>query len=495
VGYTLWEAGKLNPYFSLYVAGYEVGDDLKRYVQQLSITHRYQESMTAKIVIRDEQLQWTDLSIFNKGMEWTIMLGAIDAFRPFGPFQVAGYKMAFNPQGFCQIDLDLMDKIRVLNKCARARSWEGKSIGTVVQQIAEENGLGFVIEDGDKFTFDDSSPAMQADWTDARFLRKIADRYGYYFAIQDGNIIFKQDQVNKDVTEPKLLAWRIGPKSLMNFEPAQATFIKKGGGTGAAGQPGANTSNPGVCIEDGEPYGTSDTDDEAGGADPNDADSTMDKVLGLLSGGAAEQSEAGDVLATSDSSEGDSESAVTTPPDEGFFTFEYQSGVQKVGNKTIVDSAFLLEHRGSGAPARDTGETPGEKTDVEKTKPAAAAGTKSDLALAKADLTVFDVTVRQGDPAEVVGVGTRFTGRWRIYEWEHSLDAGGLKTSLWVAKKGLGPSSKTAAAEDKAADANQDPAEREEEKEVFMIPFVDDSSGFVIEGDRGSWQTFASRKP
>jgi hypothetical protein len=491
VGYQLWEPGKLNPLFNLYVAGYQVGDGLKRYVESIRISHRYQESMAVKVVIRDDKLQWTDLNIWNKGTEWAVALGSVDDFRPFGPLEVAGFKMTFNPQGYCQIDLDLMDKMRVLNQCARARSFEGKSIGQVVQQIAEENGLGFIIEDSDKHVFDDSFPAMQADWTDARFLRKIADRYGYYFAIQDGNIIFKQDQVNKDVLSPKILAWRVGTKSLMSFEPAQTTFIKKGGGTGAAGQSGPDVGTCGVDIAAGEAFGTNDTDDEFGVSDPNDT--SMDDVVANTSGGAEEQSEAGDILATSDNSEED-QGAVTEPANE-YMEALYETGTLQLGGKTIEDSAFVHTVRDVTVPQRDVGDTPDKKEDVPKVLPAAGAGTKSDLALAKAELTVFDVTVRQGDPVEVIGVGTRFSGRWRIYEYEHVLDAGGLKTTLWCGKKGLGPSSKTADAEDKAKDTQQDPSLRAEEAEQMWVGLAGDTSVAVLEGSgKLVYQRATSRK-
>lgn len=491
MGYQLWEPGKLNPLFDLYVTGYKIGGLLKSYVSNINVVHRHQEAMTVKVVIRDDTLQWVDLNIFNKGTEWAVALGSVNDFRPFGPLEVSAYSMAFQREGYCRIDLELMDKTRVLNQCSRARSWEGRSIGQVVQQIAEENELGFIIEDGDKHTFDDSSPAMQADWTDAKFLRKLADRYGYYFAIQDGNIVFKQDQVNRDVQQPKVLAWKTGTKSLLTFEPAQTTFIKKGGGTGAAGQSGADTGTCGVDIEEGAAFGTSDADDEFGTSDPNDT--SMDDIVAGISGGAEEQAEAGDVLATSDNTEGD-QGAVTEPATE-YMEALYTTGTLQVGGRTVSDSAFVHKVREVAAPQRDTGDTPDRKSDVEKLLPGVGAGTKSDLALAKAELTVHDVTVRQGDPAEVIGVGVRFSGRWRIYEYEHALDSSGLRTMLWLGKKGLGPSSKTAEAEDKARDTQGGAADRDQEPEAMWVGLSGDTSVAVLENSgRLTYQKATSRK-
>lgn len=448
MGYQLWTPGKLTPFFSLFVAGFEISQELRRYVRSINISHRHQEALTAKVVIVDDKLQWSDLDIFDKGAEWVVTLGSRDDFRPFGPFEVAGYQMAFGSDAVCTISLDLMDKMRVLNSCARARSWSGKTVGQMVQQIAEENGLGFVIEDSDKITFDDDFPAVQANWTDARFLRKIADRYGYFFSIQDGNIVFRQDQVNQDVVSPKILAWRTGTKSLMSFEPAQQTFIKKGGGKGSTGQTG-DLDQCDVDIPSGSAGGTQEEDDVYGTSDPNDF--TMDDVVSMIFGGAEEQSEAGDVLATADASD-DDRSSVTEPAPTSMW--EGLIGPKSMAAKRKVATAM-----------RDAvGETPVGEKDKEAVTAAAGAGTKSDIAISKAKLTVYDVTVRQGDPVEVVGVGRRFSGRWRVVEFEHNLDTSGLMTELGLGKKGLGPSSTTEAAED-AAHNTPDASDRDQEQE------------------------------
>ena len=430
-----------SPFFSLFIEGTEQEEAILRRVKSIVIRHQHKRAQTATVIFTDETLDLVDQKIFAKNSEWTILLGLRSDFQPFGPYSVESYQMNFGADGIATITVQLMDITRKLARSAQYRRFSGLSIGQVVKQIADEHGLGYEIENSEEYTFNDEFPMMQAGVSDAMLLRQMADRFGYRFQIENNSIVFKQSQVNQD-SNLKTLAWKMGDRNLKSFLPAQKTYGGKGvKGKLNAAQTGAKVKAGGVDIPKGK------------GFEVDFFGKELLESLGSVS--SVESTEGGAFDIDMDGGEGtapESTAEGTGKEDKSTLVFDPESGEFKPVEPTKDNEKAVVD-------AKDVGTDPPQtEQEAKKTLGASKAGTASDLAIARAMLTYPDVRVRSGDWFEVVGVSRRFSGRWRCVEFEHTLNpSSGLNTVLGLTKKGLGSSSYTTKAEDKAAKTEAGP--------------------------------------
>lgn len=422
MGYGAWNASQRELFVTLGVGGEELSATILQRVTAITVKGEQGKAQQASVSFRDEKLELIDLDIFAKHTEWAVKVGFLDGeVVPLGPYYLVGYKMDFGDDGVCVIDVDLQDSSAKLMRKSKSRAWTGKNLGDVVQALAEEHGLGYRIDASAYVTFSDDAPLMQAGVSDAQLLRKLAERFGFHLGFDQGVLHFTQTETAPDMEDTyRTYAWRIGPRSLRRFTPKQHSYMS-GKGTaspkiGPSAQPGADIEGGNVDIEAGESF---------------DFAAASQELVAAMAGGEKEAQEGGAVTAGKDA-ESSSLSWVMDPVSMTF--------VEKV---TSPDKPT--------ASAKDTGaDTPQTSAQAVTAAAAAKAGGKGDVADATGELTIPDPTVRVGDPCEIVGVGLRFSGRWRIVGFTHTYSPKqGLKTQLSFGKKGLGASSKTAAAEDK----------------------------------------------
>lgn len=434
-------------YFALFVEKTEQDAEIVRRVTRVSIRDQDEKAMTASLQIRDETGEIAELGIFGKDTEWTILLGYRTDFQPFGPFKLTSLAFDNAADGVIVITVELMDATHKLAKTTKRRAFESTTLGEVVKQIADEHGMGYQIEDSDKVVFTEDFPLMQAGVSDAQLLRQLATRFGYRFEITDGAIVFKQTQINTDVSTGKVLAWRIGSRNLKSFKPAQQTFGGKGRAGGAAAQAGAKVQGGNVDIEKGADFLYEFAADGAGG------------LLESLSGGSDEEAEGGEVPPSEDGAPTEASRKAVFDGESGEFRLVDEPAEPAVAHKDVE------------------GDTPQTEDEAKQTASAAKAGSRSAAALASAVLTLGDTSIRKGDWVEVIGVKpNRFAGRWRVARFEHTIDSNGLSTTLGLSKKGLGASSATAAAEDAAGSQEARPQEPQDER-----------TGHRFNGETGEW--------
>lgn len=439
MGYDTVGAEHLRPYYRLMINGMELLPELHRRLTSITANHRHEKSMMMTLKFRDEKLQFVDLDIWSKGAKWYVYLGHLNNYAPFGPLGVESYQMDFNTSNYCDITVVLQDKGRSLGKDCKWRTWNGYTLTDVVKQIATEQGLGYKVEGTDKVLFSDNFPSAiaasdtiapgalpQPGISDGALLQQVATKYGYRFELDGVNIIFTNRQENADGLSKHKFAWGVWPRSLMSFTPAQKTYGGPGKGKGTKGQAGATKCIGNVDIPAGVPFLHHTT--------PEDAAATVP-------GGTEAIENGGPVKPSDDVSEG-------TQPE---VTLDVNNAVRESYGTTDADkvSGQYNEFVGPVLVGDDgEGDRPQTEAEVDNLVGAKKAGTKGDTAFAKAVLTVANPFVKKGDLCEVIGVGQRFSGEWRITEWEHVLDSRGIRTTLSLGKKGLGASPDTKTVED-----------------------------------------------
>jgi phage protein D len=205
---------------ALWVNGRGMSHELTRRIMSLNFKYRRNKADSGTIVFRDPDAELFDTRIFKKGQLIHFIVGWTDEALPAGPFMVKSYKMIFPESGEPTLTVNFQDLSHKLDKKQKRRKHIGK-VSDILIKIAEEHGLGYDVDSLEGLEFSDDFPLNQVSMTDAGMLQVLADRYGYSWGVENGNLIFKRpaDRQIKKLGSPRVLSYRINDCSITSFSP------------------------------------------------------------------------------------------------------------------------------------------------------------------------------------------------------------------------------------------------------------------------------------
>lgn len=215
----------------LLVEGQDVGPEFQRLLLTLSVNLKEKKADAGTMVLNDPDSTLFDSKIFRKGREIAFIIGPLNDLSSEGPFVVKSNYPNYPESGDITLTVSFQDKSHKMNKKQKQKRWKG-TVDGVVKKIARSHGLGYDIDSVGDVIFDDDFPLIQANTTDAAFLRMLSIRYGYVWGVSGDNLYFKKQTTDLDEgsqTEDGLpvLQYGGGTKSLVSFAP-KLKFSKRG---------------------------------------------------------------------------------------------------------------------------------------------------------------------------------------------------------------------------------------------------------------------------
>lgn len=405
-----------SPIAILYVQGEEVSSEVVRRILVVKVTMREKKATTGELVLRDPDAGLFDSKMFEKGHRLGFVMGWSDAMEPRGPFVVKSARPVFPEGGEPTLAVTFQDLSQKLNKKQKRRRFSDVSPAQIVKKIAQEHGLGYDIESIEGARFDDDKPIIQANQTDAAFLQRLADRYGYVWGVEGGTLYFRRpadlDQLGQQADLP-VLSYRINDWSLRSFSPE----VKQQSGRK---RKGAAQTQSNVDLLSGKSF-------------------TLDQIRKDI---VTAVPALGELLQSLPGEENKSGEAVT---DTG------SPGVEKKREIGILDSitgkiSFGFKNTpgeeagddpdGESEPGSESGAATPDSEDEAKQRGAAKVLKASELVDATVELKIASMRWRPGNKLLIAGVGERLSGRYRAVEVTQEVSGTStFKTSMKVQKR------------------------------------------------------------
>jgi hypothetical protein len=432
-----------------------------RQILSINIKEGRNKAKSGEVVFRDADTSMTDARIFRKGKLIHWLLGWSSEAVPVGPFVVKKYKTEFPENGDPVLKVSFQDLSHKLDKKQKKKKRTGR-MDQIIASIAEEHGLGYDISDVGDITFDDEFPLHQASMSDAKLLQVLANRYGFVWSIEGGNLVFETQAKRqlKKKGNPRVLSYRINDCSLKSFSP-EVKYSKLGkrkrpnideqnldflGNNGSFGEFAANILAGDLSDEEKA---------ELFAEHPNDA---KEAVLLEESIGKAIQDNLGDDVRMFYHEAVDSaERLISFVAGTGYQTIEEARGLsnsrwensinrdvqQHVDpnryddpdcDQSIYDDVWELEHSDM------TLAYPSNTEEIARRRKARVAKTR-EIVSGTAVPTVASLRYHSGETIVIAGAGIFYSGEYLIKEVEQTFGSGGIpiKTSLKISRTRLGP--------------------------------------------------------
>jgi hypothetical protein len=399
------EGVDLTQYVRLYCGGVELPYEFGRRVTKVKVAGDEESASTAELLFAFEY-EAQDLSsseLFSFKAEWVILFGTTRSLTSFGPFLIVEATHGFQ-DGVLSLGLVLRDLSAKMMLKDRQRKFSGRSLQALVKEIAEDYGLGYVIDGGGDVVFDEDYPVLQAGVPDATLLRKLADRYGYVLSFEGGALVFKQDRVRGQFASPFALDYYIGNRAVQSFNAKRGTRSTKKGAAAVVGGVDIKTGKPFRAI--GDVSGDAESDSEPEDKGTERLGPLMQKIKG-----AEREARAGAQLSASNT--------VGTKKEQS--VFDPEPGRWKP----------LPAPRTNESTATDTPQNAG---DAARIAAASRAGGRSDVVEGDLVLSVPDTRIRVGDVVYLQGLTALMNGRWRVKGYSYEATDQGMSCSLSLGK-------------------------------------------------------------
>jgi len=205
---------------TMWINGKGVSPELIRRILSLEITFSQKKASSGSIVFRDTDFSIFDSRLFRKGQALHFFMGWLNEALPAGPFVVKSYSISAPSNGNPVLTVKFQDLSHKMNEKQKRRRHTGKPTD-ILKKIAKEHGLGYTISSVEGLEFTDDFPLIQASISDAALLQRLADRYGYVWGVDGGNLYFQlpAEKQSRKKLSPPVLSYRINDASLMSFSP------------------------------------------------------------------------------------------------------------------------------------------------------------------------------------------------------------------------------------------------------------------------------------
>ena len=398
------------PFFVLWVSGNEVSEEVLRKIVSLSLTDREKKATDGSIVFSDPDFMLTDSQIFKKGRRIAFIMGWREEMVPRGPFVVKGYNLTAGSDGSPMLDVKFQDLSFKMNKKKKKRKHTGKP-AQIIKSIAEEHNLGYDIDSVETLEFNDDFPLIQAGMTDAALLQRLADHYGYVWGVNGMTLYFRRPEsfLKKGKQfEPEILSYRINGGTLLSFS-ADVKFVKNGKKLGAK-------------IKDDIQDVVNDLKEgEFGGAVETVRD-TLDDTLGSLGG----------VIGLDKGQSADDEEALPEDAEQSVdkTLLNAEKGIWK-----HVEGAVKDLWKDDDETTEEVSSTSSPNEAEAKRKHGAQLIETTEVIDAKISPRIASMLYRPGQSLDIVGVGKKFSGEYKIKEVTQSFGSEGFTTSLSAIKR------------------------------------------------------------
>jgi phage protein D len=400
-----------SPLMAFWVAGKEMSTFAKRQILSIELTYREKKASDGVVIFSDPDFAISSSNVFVKGRSIAFLLGWTTETRPCGPFVVKKYSVSAGADGSPKFTVHFQDLSHKLNKKQKTKKHVGKP-AQILKKIAEENDLGYDIQSIESLEFSDSFPLMQAHMTDAHLIQVLANKYGYVWGVEGRTLVFKrpenEDLIGKQKDVP-VLSYRINGASLLDFS-CDVKFAKLGKRKGSA------QKKSGIDVL---------TDSELKNPALSAIETIKDSVkeiapkLGEMVTGAL----AGD---EPDSENGFKGKIKTFDAPSGFWGEE---GIGGVINDIFGDDDETEE---------SSGDTKSKEEALRKSAGVIAKNTE--IIEASISPRIASVRYRPGASVILAGLGSRFSGKYRITEVRHVYGENSFVTSMSVVKRAFGAS-------------------------------------------------------
>ncbi len=418
----------LTPIIVVRVDDLEITQEDIRAIKSVKLTMAEKKADTGSIIFRDPDIRIFDSRTYKKGADITLIMGWTHAMEIRGPYEVKKQKISFPESGEPELTVEFQDKSHSMNRRQRQRRFSGRTPSQIIQQIAEENELGYDIEDPNNVVFTDDFPLIQANQTDARLMQQLAERYGYVWGVEGGNLYFRRPvdlEALGQQSEVPVLSYRINDQSLKSFSP-EMKFNR------GRRRTGASTTSSNVDLAN----GTSQTNgifqvlrsnrDNVASSLPQ-----MAPVVRVLSG------------QDSDDDEPDTSSSSTTP------TNERQRGRQTVDRvrsllgeeifRNTPDTENQVNENEESEPGDESGAATPQTEDEARRRAAGRTVRSSEIVEGTAIPSIASMRWRPQMAVILAGVGERLSGRYRVAQVDQTVSET-FTTSLKVTRQTFRPS-------------------------------------------------------
>lgn len=206
----------------------DITADITDHILNVSYTDKVAgETDEASITVQDSDGLWQNAWYPKKGATLQIEMEQDGRVLNCGTFTIDEIEMASDRSAGDIITIKgIAAAITKKLRTKRSTAHESKSLREIVNTIAAANGLT-VQGTIDNITFDRKT---QYNKTDLRFLKELADDYGYIFSIRDSTLIFtsvyeleKRTHV-LSIDKTELTAWNITDKSAQVYKSAKVAY-------------------------------------------------------------------------------------------------------------------------------------------------------------------------------------------------------------------------------------------------------------------------------
>lgn len=180
--------------FTVFIAGKNVTADISDRLLSVEYTdHSGGEADTISISIENADQKWLNEWWPDKNTEVSLEIGYEGLILNCGKFRADQIELAGPPDTLTIRGIAAAGKLRTKKSYAH----EDKTLREIVQTVADS--LGFTVEGEIKNI--KIERCTQNNLTDLQFLRKLADKYGYYFSVRDTVITFTSE-IELDKSDP-----------------------------------------------------------------------------------------------------------------------------------------------------------------------------------------------------------------------------------------------------------------------------------------------------
>jgi len=427
----------LTPLVVVRVGDQEIAQEDIRALRQVKLTLAERKADTGSLTFRDPDARIFDSRTYRKGARITLTMGWANALEIRGPYVVKKQKPSFPENGDGTLTVEFQDESHSMNRRQRQRRFTNLTPSQILRQIAEEHDLGFEIEDPENVRFTDDFPLLQANATDARLIQQLAERYGYVWGVEGGNLYFRRpvdlEELDQQSDVP-VLSYRINDWSLLSFAPE----IKFNSGRRRRGarQTGGNVDLINGNSDDNGIFQVL----RQGRENVGEALPQLGEVVRRLGGQDTDDDEPNE----------ESSARSTDAQDEPEERREERSrGRQRidrvrsrVGQEEFEDrpeSDDEVEENEESEPGDESGAATPDSEDEARRRAAGRSARASEIVEGTLALATASMRWRPQMAVVLAGVGERLSGRYRVVEVTHMI-GDDFKTSLKVKRQTFRPS-------------------------------------------------------
>lgn len=207
----------LEPWFSIYINGKKLGEDMTKYVESVEVEDEDEKYSEATIVVADYDMKWLNGIGIGKGSLISVNMGHVKNRANVFKGKISLVDVSFPELGYPTLEVKCVDNAVALMEKSKSKTFKNMKVSDVVSAMHKKAGVKIQVESSK--TVHKHIP--QTKETEAEFTHRWRKKMGWkYYKKPDKSYYFGSK--NLTGASKGKLGWRTGGLEIISFSP---TFV------------------------------------------------------------------------------------------------------------------------------------------------------------------------------------------------------------------------------------------------------------------------------